>query len=139
MSRDGQRAWRDRKGRLWLEAEDPDSARTLVFCYTGNEAALIGAHWEPAREFGAADAEFGPMLELEALAKADDDIVLFLTGGGKSVPVPPDWAERRWGWRDREFEPMVPGYEILLLAVGETHVQGSEYVNSAYVVIRRTR
>jgi hypothetical protein len=137
VSEGGQRAYRDRNGFLWLTADEPDKPGEHVFCYDDQAARRMSAKW-PTRTRESAEEEFGPLLPMVQAAGAGDDIVLFLYGGGRSIPVPPDWAERRWGWDHREFQDMMPGYQILLLSAGEVDGPGGSHLGGAYVVIRRT-
>lgn len=132
-----QEAWRDREGNLWLEAAEPDKAGQHVFCYSDQAARAMGVKW-PTRSFEDADAEFGPMQRLEYLAGPQEDTVVFLAGGGRTIPVPPDWARRRFDWRGLSFQEAVPGYQVLLLGTGSFEDVPGEWSSGAYIVIRRT-
>jgi hypothetical protein len=131
-------AYRDRDGHLWLRADDPDRAEPGVFCYDAQAARAMSRKWR-IMPLAEADAEFGPLLELEALPGTEEDVVLFLAGGGRTLPVPPDWAARRFDWRGLAAQEMIPGYQILLLGQGDFEEAPGRHASGAYVVIRRTR
>jgi hypothetical protein len=127
--------YRDREGYLWLTAVTPDG-KTELFCYDTGAQRRMGERW-PTLPPERVEAEYGPLLPLGPSGE-DDDIVLFLYGGG-SVPVDPDgWRQANGGWEGRTFAEIMPGYGILLLGMGQYQVEDLEWISGVYVVIRRT-
>jgi len=128
--------WLDRAGYPWLEAREPGSG--LVFCYDATARAKMGDKWrvQPLEE---ADREFGPLTAVEAGGAwaLEEDTVLFLYGGGLSVPVDAGWAQERWDWSGKRFAETVPGHAVALLDAGTFEVRPGETEAGAFVVIRR--
>ena len=129
------RAWVDREGYPWLEAEEG-----RAFCYDEAAQRKMAGRW-PSLSLEAAGLEFGPLEPLgqDGQGQETEDRTVFLYGGGKMAEVPRAYGAAR-GWQDEtaDFTEVVPGWSMALAAQGCFWVSDDECAEGVFVVVRRT-